>query len=121
MSSQGQSTNTEAKQQPGSPSSGVFADRVAQSQRTSDEPIGLFRKRYRDLGPLELTLHDAIKEKADELASLIGILSPDVGKRMGIKPIAGAQLPKLYDAAGVTLAVRHLEDCVYRAIKALTG
>ena len=90
--------------------------------RQSDDPAlppSLFRKRYRQLESGELSLHDQIKDKADELARLIESIP------------AGAHFPKgpndsLLDylatnkGGNVTLSLRDLESCVFRAIKALT-
>jgi len=83
----------------------------------------LFRKRYRQLDEAELKLHDQIKDKADELALLIGQISrhSDVSRPPGFDDdafflwLAGGNR-----GANVTLAIRHLEDCVFRAVKALT-
>ena len=71
----------------------------------------LFRKRYRQLNPDEVALHDQIKDKADELYALFLRVSPvnvqqDVSRERG---------------SNVQLAVRHLEDAVYRAVKGLTS
>lgn len=86
----------------------------------------LFRARYRQLSVDEVALHDAIKAKADELATLIGRLNTGVASRLGVVPvpIPGEDviaLPAPKDPANVTLAIRHLEDAVYRAVKALTA
>ena len=96
--------------------------------RQSDEPGGLFRKRYRKLTDAELAIHDEIKGYAEAMAQLIGSLNPVAYYRVsGIDPPAppiigrSDQLERTYDAAGVTLALRHLEDAVYRAVKALTA
>lgn len=84
----------------------------------------LFRKRYRQLSAADLELHDAIKDKADELAVLIAEVagrlevpgrSPGAPRRGPIESIVENQ------GANVTLALRHLEDAVYRAVKALTA
>jgi hypothetical protein len=79
-----------------------------------DTPVKstLFRKRYRELTSEEIQLHDEIKDKADELAELIRSISP-------------TSLPTFPDenrerGANVQLAIRHLEDCIYRAVKGLT-
>jgi hypothetical protein len=89
----------------------------------------LFRKRYRQLSAEEIALHDAIKDKADELAALIASVKPkgrvvptplmrdDVDHTVQSRLVALAE----NDFANVTLALRHLEDCVYRAVKALTA
>lgn len=77
----------------------------------------LFRKRYRQLSDIEIQLHDAIKDKADELARLITqIPAPRVlGTGNTLDDLATNRGPN------VTLALRHLEDAVYRAVKALTA
>jgi len=95
--------------------------------RQTDEPKlkpynTLFRKRYRQLSESELALHDAIKDKADELARLIGNLNtPVYEKLVGSKLTDVASIGAPRDPAQVTLAMRHLEDAVYRAVKALTA
>lgn len=91
----------------------------ARQSDDSDLPSSLFRKRYRKLTEAEVRLHDAIKDKSDELARLIASIP------------TGGQFPKgpnddiLDYLAGnkggnVTLSLRALEDCTMRAIKALT-
>jgi len=86
--------------------------------------LTLFRKRYRKLQVHELALHDTIKDTADELAHLIGALNPAVHAKLAdgtaqrpIDPMLG----RVCDPANVTLALRALEDCVMRAVKALTA
>lgn len=91
----------------------------------------LFRKRYRQLEPHELALHDAIKDKASELAFLIGQVKPNTTLAPPHPPTstpapadaAAYRIKSMADndAANVVLALRHLEDCVYRAVKALTA
>ena len=92
----------------------------ARQSESSTLPPSLFRKRYRQLAEDEVSLHDQIKDKADELARLIESIP------------AGAHFPKgpndsLLDylatnkGGNVTIALRHLEDCVMRSIKALTS
>ncbi len=84
----------------------------------------LFRKRYRQLSPDEVTLHDAIKDKADELAGLIAQINnpPKPGAVHGTgTPAALLAGIANNNGAHVTLSLRHLEDCVYRAVKALTA
>lgn len=85
----------------------------------------LFRKRYRQLSPEEVALHDAIKDKADELAGLIASINNPPDQRANIpgRGTPAAVLMNVADNNGahVTLALRHLEDCVYRAVKALTA
>lgn len=83
-----------------------------QSEESELNPaFSLFRKRYRQLNPDEVALHDQIKDKADELYALFRQVSdiekgPDANRERG---------------ANVTLAKRHLEDAVYRAVKGLTS
>jgi len=91
--------------------------------RQSDGPGGLFRKRYRQLDAEEIAQHDHIKDKAHELAQAIGALNPVAYARiLGVTEAhTGYRMEKTYDGAGVTLALRHLEDAVYRAVKALTA
>ena len=71
----------------------------------------LFRKRYRQLNPDEVALHDQIKDKADELYALFLRVSP-----INVQPDASRER-----GANVQLAIRHLEDAVYRAVKGLTA
>lgn len=83
----------------------------------------LFRKRYRQLSPDEVALHDAIKDKADELAGLIAQIDspPKVVNAPTGTPAFTLGFVANNNGAHVTLAFRHLEDCVYRAVKALTA
>ena len=109
----------------------VFAeqpdDRQLQSPVIPDECL-LFRKRYRQLTPLEIDLHDRIKDKADELAALIACIKagesnpplPDHVANGGPVTHTLANIAN-NQKANVTLALRHLEDAVYRAVKALTA
>ena len=115
----------------------VFLDKPDARQTDSGDlpsASGLFRKRYRNMSDQELALHDAIKETADNLATLVAHLNPPVARKLGAKTTwseAGGLtvrmgdfdplLGRVYDAPNVTLAIRHLEDAVYRAVKALTG
>lgn len=84
----------------------------------------LFRKRYRQLSPEEVALHDAIKDKADELAGLIARIDngdrdlPDVPRN---SPAEFLGKIANNNNAHKVLALRHLEDAVYRAVKALTA
>ena len=84
----------------------------------------LFRKRYRALSPQEIALHDAIKDKADELAALIAQIDTVCPELPNFEP-GSAQYKLAHMASNATaheiLALRHLEDCVYRAVKALTA
>ena len=92
----------------------VFANTPDERQTVQtvlNEEHKLFRKRYRQLSPEDVALHDRIKDKADELAALFYEVSPihtgpDSNRERG---------------ANVTLAIRHLEDAVYRAVKGLTA
>jgi hypothetical protein len=82
-------------------------------------PPSLFRKRYKKLTDYEIALHDAIKDKADELARLIQLVPQHTGD--GVAPPADPLERLAVNRGGnVTLALRHLEDAVYRAVKALT-
>ncbi len=85
----------------------------------------LFRKRYRQLSPEEVALHDAIKDKADELAGLIAQINnppkPQANTYAQGTPAATLGFIANNNGAHVTLALRHLEDAVYRAVKALTA
>jgi hypothetical protein len=92
----------------------VFAN--APDERQSVQPVlaeehKLFRKRYRQLSPEDVALHDQIKDKADELAALF----------YKVSPIHAGPDSNRERGANVTLAVRHLEDAVYRAVKGLTS
>jgi hypothetical protein len=100
-------------------------------ERQTDAPAiaeehKLFRKRYRQLNSEEIALHDAIKDKADELGALIasvrgGAVTPPPTDR--VLSLAESRLAGIAanQGANITLALRHLEDSVYRAVKALTA
>ena len=93
-------------------------------QTASDTlPAGatLFRARYRQLTDAELLVHDMIKDQADKLACTIGLLNPDVARRLCVNMGDASGALGHRDPANVTLALRHLEDAVYRAVKALTA
>lgn len=82
--------------------------------RQTDAPrsFGLFRNRYRKLNPDEVVLHDRIKGKADELADLFGaVLARDFPTSE-----VHAEADRNF-----RMALEHLEDAVYRAVKALTA
>lgn len=86
----------------------------------------LFRKRYRQLSAPEIALHDAIKDKADELAALFAQVKLSPQPPPHAPPGRPEPEARLYgiannQGANVTLALRHLEDAVYRAVKALTA
>ena len=97
----------------------VFQNGNADARESDDERPSLFRKRYRKLTAGELAVHDAIKDAAEELAEVIGQLNSDVARKFDIALVTSNVTAK--DAGNVTLALRHLEDCVYRAVKALTA
>lgn len=103
----------------------VYEDKpdARQSDAATTAPQhSLFRARYRQLTADELALHDAIKGKADELALLIGNLNPAIAARLGVGIAFDPAADNMdRDPASVTLAIRHLEDAVYRAVKALTA
>jgi hypothetical protein len=97
--------------------------------RQTDEAVmapqhGLFRKRYRKLSATDIETQDAIKDIASVLAEAIGRLNVDVAKKLGVTfedEEMERALGYACDPAGVTLAIRHLEDAVYRAVKVLTA
>ena len=99
----------------------VFKDQAGDARQTNQAALpaeaSLFRKRYRQLSADEVRLHDAIKDKADELAQLIASIRTAA-------PVQGASILEnvaTNPGANVTLALRHVEDAVYRAVKALTA
>lgn len=92
--------------------------------RVGDEntKIEMFRPRYRKLEPHEVDLHDRIKAKAGELAELFAEI--DTTPQQNPLPHPAEDVIgniTLNRGANVTLGLRHLEDAVYRAVKALTG
>lgn len=105
--------------------SGQGDDRQSAASALADEHK-LFRKRYRQLAANEIALHDAIKDKADELAALIASVKctgPSPAPQNRVMSLAESRLANLNDnqGANITISLRHLEDCVYRAVKALTA
>jgi hypothetical protein len=76
-------------------------------------PNNPFRPRYRKLAPNELQHHDDIKRVAMDLLELIRYV-PKVRSEAG-NSSSGEEL------ANCKLSERHLEDAVYRAVKALTA
>jgi len=90
----------------------VFEDQKGDARQT-DERLApsLFRKRYRQLDAAEVALHDAIKEKADELFALIC---------KACAPCSTFDLSAERERNRIE-AVKHLEDAVYRAVKGLTA
>jgi hypothetical protein len=103
----------------------LFKNGDADARQGAEEEPGLFGKRYRKLSAEELQQHDHIKDRAQALAQAIGALNPGVYARLlgvtGEGNLTGFTMARSYDGAGVTLALRHLEDAVYRAVKALTA
>ncbi len=93
-------------------------DGDARQSDDSKAPASLFRSRYRTLSEAEVATPDAIKAKADELAVLIAGLKPLTQSRGAM----GSLLDDLAQnkMANIVLSLRHLEDSVYRAVKALT-
>jgi hypothetical protein len=89
----------------------------ARQSDSAEPPPSLFRKRYKQLSAAELALHDAIKDKADELARLINSVPGNDPVAYPTDPLEALAANR---AANKTLALRHLEDGVYRAVKALT-
>lgn len=93
----------------------VYENQDADARQEDDIQTELFRPRYRKLEQAELDLHDEIKAKASELANLFAKIPRDSRASAGfLGGLAGNR------GANVTLAIRHLEDAVYRAVKALT-
>ncbi|MBO6509732.1 MAG: glutaredoxin [Roseibium sp.] len=96
------------------PSKDLFDGNADARQSESDELSDgerLFRNRYRKMTADELALHDQIKSQANEMAELF----------YQVAPINKGHVPDREKGANVQLAIRHLEDAVYRAVKALTA
>jgi hypothetical protein len=97
---------------------GIFAGEPDARQSTETEltaDSGLFRKRYRKLSAEELLVHDNIKDQAEQLLIAIGYVH---------RPPLDAEHPTRAESENVRnfyLSRQHLEDAVYRAVKALTG
>lgn len=89
---------------------------VRQSDDADLKP-SLFRNRYKKLSDEEVKLHDAIKAKASELAELIESIPGGANSHLPSQMIAHLAGNK---TANKVIALRHLEDAVYRAVKALT-
>lgn len=102
----------------------VFEDnpdgRQLESDRLPSEAM-LFRPKYRQLATDELDLHNEIKAKAAELAALFAKIDPTTREPLPSPSVDLLRHIALNRGASVTLAIRHLEDAVYRAVKALTG
>lgn len=94
--------------------------RQLESDRLPSE-VMLFRPKYRQLTTDELDLHNEIKAKAGELAALFAKIDPAPRESQPSPSVDLLRHIALNRGASVTLAIRHLEDAVYRAIKALTG
>ena len=73
------------------------------------QTASLFRRRHRQLLGREMALNERIKDSAQELADLM-------------QEVCKVTLPTAQSERGanIVLAIRHLEDAVYRALKALT-
>ena len=110
--------------------SDLFGGTANARQTDKDQPEGLFRKRYRKLSDEDVKLHDTIKDKAEELAALIQsidnrlpvITAPACEEGGVVESCVGLSitcLPSVMDHKA--LAIQHLEDSVYRAVKALTA
>lgn len=59
-------------------------------QATTDAPVSRFRPRYRALTEDEKALHDAIKAKADELATLFETVKPGRYRSLGMTALEEA-------------------------------
>jgi len=106
----------------------------AERLRPEDEAPTLFRKRYRELSAEELKVHDEIKDTAEQLWALFQLVHPLQKERVRAQLMTQRGDRALSDMAGavithlaardvpqnIQLAKRHLEDAVYRAVKALT-
>ena len=97
----------------------VYEGGDADKRQGGDIVPTLFRPRYRKLDEDEIALHDEIKAKAEELLALYDKI-PKRGARAGDGVTLSESLAS-NTAAHVILAARHLEDSVYRAVKALTA
>ncbi len=99
----------------------VYEGGDADKRQEGDIVPSMFRPRYRKLDEAEVALHDAIKGKADELAALFAKV--DTTPRGAVPNPASDVLGHvaMNRGAHVTIALRHLEDAVYRAVKALTA
>jgi hypothetical protein len=81
------------------------------------DPDNPFRPRYRKLTDPELAHHDAIKTQASILLDLFR----GVAYTQTLNGISYTDAQKGEVLANLKLAQRHLEDAVYRAVKALTA
>lgn len=99
----------------------VYEGEPDERQGDADTKIELFRPRYRKLEPHEVDLHDRIKSKASELADLFAEVETTTRGPLPHPADDVIGNIALNRGANVTLGLRHLEDAVYRAVKALTG
>lgn len=98
----------------------VFENGEGDARQGGDIRPSLFRPRYRKLSDEEVALHDKIKAKADELAALFEQV--DVSPRPDNASADGILVTLSQNRGGhIVLGLRHLEDAVYRAVKALTS
>jgi hypothetical protein len=78
----------------------LFEGKPDARQGGADQPVSLFRTRYRALSPDEIAVHDMIKLKADELHRAMLFVAPGRYR---------------------SLAVTALETAVLWVVKGLTG
>ena len=81
----------------------------------------LFRKKYSKLTEEEIALHDKIKDAASNLADLYAEVEVIVKAKQGDHSNSVVENAANNQIASVVLGVRHLEDSVYRVVKALTA
>ncbi len=98
---------------------------LRQSQTEQEAPADrveqLFRPRYRQLTGEEIALHDEIKAKAAALANAIYKITDPYEKLLATQIQPKSVIDKIEDQAeNVSRAIAHIEDAVYRAVKALT-
>lgn len=107
--------NAQANEQSNDRANSLYANGQADARVVAEQnyPANPFRPRYRKLAAGELDLHDRIKAEAFQLLTTINNV-PLVRKQAG-QEVTGEEI------ANVKLAFRHLEDAVYRAVKALTA
>lgn len=98
---------------------------LRQSQTEQEAPADrverLFRGRYRQLTNEERALHDEIKANAAALANSIYKITDPYERLLATATLPKSVIDKIEDqAVNVARAIAHLEDAVYRAVKALT-
>jgi hypothetical protein len=117
-------TQTKAERAHAAEKPSQFENEAAHEQRTMSkgEKTELFRPRYRELTAQELQHVDRIKAKASELAYDIALIDGTPVPTDKTRAAADAMIEGMNGnrGANVTISLRHLEDCVYRAIKAIT-